>query len=565
MGTQPFMKDGEIWFAPMGGVGEFGANLALYGYAGKWLMLDCGVAFADETLPGVDLLTPDPAFIADQRRNLVALVLTHAHEDHLGAVAFLWPQLECPVYATAFTAAILRRKLKDQGLAGRVPLHVVGLGGSLDLDPFRITYVSVAHSILEAHSVAIGTPAGTIVHSGDWKLDDDPGIGPRTDDDALRALGEEGVVALMGDSTNALTEGLSGSEGALKQSLGSLIAGAPGRVAVTQFASNAARIQTVAEAAREQGREVVIVGRSLWRTIAAAQECGYLKGLPALLEEEEAMHLPARNTLLLLTGCQGEPRGAMGRIAGGEHKHVRLGPGDTAIFSSKAIPGNEAAIFRVIGQLQRSGVEVITGRSHFVHVSGHPAREEMKQMIRWLRPRTVVPVHGEVGHLRAHAALAAVEGAETLVVENGALVRLAPGPAEVIGEVPVGKRAVTRSGLVPLDSPGVQDRRRMMFNGSVVALLVMNEDGRLSTPARIVFRGVDLPEGEAAAITKAVTDRVEDIPRARCGDNKEVELAVRQALRGHLKRLTAQRPSIDVEIVRVNATPARVVEAARRR
>ena len=565
MEAQPFMKDGEIWFAPLGGVGEFGANLALYGTGGKWLMLDCGIAFADETLPGVDLLAPDSAFIGERRRNLVALVLTHAHEDHLGAVAFLWPQLECPVYATAFTAAILRRKLEEQGLAGRVPLHVVELGASLDLDPFRVTYISVAHSILEAHSVAIRTPAGTIVHSGDWKLDDDPRIGPRTDADAFRALGDEGVVALMGDSTNALTEGSSGSEGALKKSLGDLIADAPGRVAVTQFASNAARIQTVAQAAQEHGREVVIVGRSLWRTIAAAQECGYLDDLPALLEEDEAMHLPARNTLLLLTGCQGEPRGAMSRVAGGEHKRVRLGQGDTAIFSSKAIPGNEAAIFRVIGQLQRAGVEVLTGRDHFVHVSGHPAREELKQMIRWLRPGTVVPVHGEIGHLRAHATLAEAEGAATCVVENGALVRLAPGPVEAAGEVPVGKFAVTASGLVPLDSPGVQDRRRMMFNGSVVALLVMNEDGRLGAPARVVFRGVDLPEGEAAAAAEAVTDRVEDMPRARRGDNEEVELAVRQALRGRLKRLTAQRPSIDVEIVRVNATPVRVPAAAGRR
>ncbi|MDA0654705.1 MAG: ribonuclease J, partial [Proteobacteria bacterium] len=509
------MSKGGLRFVALGGVGEFGANVALYGHDGKWLMVDCGIAFADGTVPGVDLLAPDLSFIVEQRENLVGLVLTHAHEDHLGAVAHVWRELQCPVYATPFTAAILRTKLQETGLADRVPVHVVALGGSAEIGAFRVSYVPVAHSILEAHSVAIRTPDGLFVHSGDWKLDDAPCIGPLTDEAVLRKLGDEGVTALFGDSTNAMTDGHSGSEGALRKSLREIVAGCTGRVAVTQFASNAARIESVVRAAADNDREVVVAGRSLWRTIGAAQECGYLRDLPPLLEEDEAPHLPPRNTLLLLTGCQGEARGAMSRVAFGEHRNVRLRRGDTVIFSSKAIPGNEREIGRVASQLTRSGVRVVTGRDSFVHVSGHPARDELAKMIQWLRPRIVVPVHGELTHLEAHAELARAQGeVETIVVENGAMLEIGPDGPKVVGEVAFGKRAITAAGLRALDSPGVTDRRRMMFNGAVAVFLVLDPAGNPVSPPSVVLRGLDVENGVEAAAT-AVAERIADLPRAR--------------------------------------------------
>lgn len=545
------MNEGEFRFVPLGGVGEFGANVALYGFGGKWLMVDCGVAFADDTLPGIDLLTPDLSFISEQRENLVGLVLTHAHEDHLGAVAYVWRDLECPVYATPFAATVLRNKLKETGLLDRVPIHVVVIGGSVDLAPFQITYVPVAHSILEAQSVAIRTNAGLIVHSGDWKLDDEPCIGPLTDEAAMRGLGKEGVLALFGDSTNAMTEGHSGSEGALRESLRSLIGECEGRVAVTQFASNAARIETVVMAAAENNREVVVVGQSLRRTITLAQECGYLRDFPPLMEADEAQHLVPRNTLLLLTGCQGEPRGAMCRVAFGEHRNVSLSMGDTVIFSSKAIPGNERAIGRVTSQLIRAGVRVVTERERFVHVSGHPARGELSKLIEWLKPQIVVPVHGEMLHLKAHADLAESEsGIETIVVENGTMLRITPGPVEIVDEVPVGKRAVSGVDLVPMDDSSVQERRRMMFNGTVTAFLVFSEAGNLVSLPSVVLRGVDVKDS-AGVSASAVEKRIENLPLALRRDDKEVELAVRQAVRGELRRRTSRRPLIDVEILRL--------------
>ena len=551
------MTAGELRFVALGGVGEFGANLALYEYGGRLLMVDCGVAFAEDTEPGIDLLVPDPAFLEGRIEDLAGLILTHAHEDHVGAVAHLWPRLKCPVYATAFTAAMLRTKLKEAGILGQVPLRVVDLGGSVDLPPFQVTYVQVAHSILEAHSVAIRTPAGMVVHSGDWKLDADPRIGPKTDEAALRALGDEGVLALMGDSTNAVSEGQSGSEGELRESLRELVSGCAGRVAVTQFASNAARIETVARAAAVNGREVVVVGRSLHRTIGAARECGYLTDLPPLLDEDEGNLLPPGNVLYLLTGCQGEARGAMSRVAANNHRSVRLEAGDTAIFSSKVIPGNEKPIARVTGQLERSGVRVIDGRGHFVHVSGHPARDELRHFIRWLRPATVIPVHGEIGHLRAHAELAAAEGVpHTLQVENGAVVRLSPGPAQVVDEVAVGKLAVTGAGLVPLDSVGLQERRRMMFNGSVVAFVVLDGDSAPASPPRVVVRGLDAREDIAETAERAVEERVRDMPRGRRRSDAEVDSAVRGVLRGLVRRLTSQRPAIDIQILRLGASQA---------
>lgn len=545
------MKDNELHFLPLGGVGEFGANLALYGYRDRWLMLDCGLAFADETQPGVELLVPDASFIAEQREKLLAIVLTHAHEDHLGAVQYLWPKLRCPVYATPFAAAILRSKLEEGGLIGQVPLHVVPIGGSATIGDFTVSYVGVTHSILEAHSVAIRTPVGTVVHSGDWKLDPDPRVGRLTDEGALRALGDAGVLALMGDSTNALSQGHSGSEGALRPSLRELIAEATGAVAATLFASNAARIETLCKAAAANDRVVVMVGRSLWRTVTAARECGYLNDLPALLDEDEAERIPREHVMYLVTGCQGEQRAALGRIAFGEHRNIAFARGDTVIFSSKVIPGNERPIARVVNCLVRAGVRVVSEKERFVHVSGHPNRDELKQMIAWLRPKLVVPVHGEHRLLEAHAELARGEGREALVVNDGDRVRLTSEGAEVIEHIETARLAVAGSGTVPLDTTSIQSRRRMMYNGAATVILVFDGQGGPVAPARVVLRGIDMPEGTEETMRRAAEERVRDLPRPRRRDDEEISLAVRQALRAELRVLGNQRPAIDVEIVRV--------------
>lgn len=547
----------ELLFLPLGGVGEFGANLALYGFGGKWLMVDCGLSFADETMPGVDVLVPDPSFIVERKDKLVGLVLTHAHEDHLGALPYLWPRLECPVYATPFTAALARRKLDEAGLLHRVPLHVVAIGGRVNVGPFEVSYVPVTHSILEAHSLAIKTPVGTVVHSGDWKLDGDPRVGGLTDEPALRALGDAGVLALIGDSTNALVPGHSGSEGSLVAHISDVVKECKGAVAATMFASNAARISTIAQAATANDRVLVVAGRSLWRTIEAARECGYLRDLPPLLDEDEGARIPREHVLYLLTGCQGEPRGAMTRVATGEHRNIHMGRGDTVIFSSKVIPGNERSIGRVVNHLIRGGVNVVTEKDRKVHVSGHPYQDELRQMLRWLRPKIALPVHGELRNLARHAELSREEGvAETLVIEDGALVRLAPGPAEVIDQIPTQRLPVGGSGPIAAEGPALLARRRMMFNGSVVVMLVLGVNGELAAAPRVVLRGVDLPEGGEASALATVAARVADLPRPRRMDDEEVNLAVRQALRSEFRQVTGQRPGIDVEIVRLGAPAA---------
>lgn len=543
----------ELLFTPLGGVGEFGMNLALYGVGGDWIMVDCGMAFADETVPGVDLLLPDTQFIADQKDRLLGLVLTHGHEDHLGAVPYLWPELECPVFATPFTASLLRHKLTEVGLLDRVPLTEVPVGGSLTLGPFDVNYIQVAHSILEAHSLAIRTPAGVVVHSGDWKIDPKPLIGPLTDETRFRELGEQGVLALIGDSTNVFVRGHSGSEGALAPSLTEIVGEKTGRVAVTTFASNAPRIHSIAMAAAENDRELVVVGRSLWRTIEVARENGYLADLPTILSDDEAEFLPAANTLFLVTGCQGEARGAMSRIAHGQHPRITMGRGDTVIFSSKIIPGNEVNIGRAVNRLVYAGVEVITEKDQFVHVSGHPGQEEMLQMYDWLRPEIAVPVHGEARNLARHAALATQAGVgQTLVIENGAMVRLAPGPAEVVDHVPTGRLALSGKKAVPIDSESVRARRKMSFNGLIVAIIVLDEDGFAAAPMRVMLRGLDMDDADAeASAEESLMRGLDSLPRARRRDDSEVEKMARKVLRGVARSIASQRPAIEIEILRL--------------
>jgi len=463
----------DLAFLPLGGTGEIGMNLNLYRCGGKWLAVDCGIGFGGAAHPEVDVMMPDPGFIAERRDQLLGLVITHAHEDHIGAVAWLWPQLRCPVYATPFAAAVLRRKLGEVGLANQVKLHVVPPGGSFELAPFRLQFIQVAHSIPEAQALAIRTPAGNVLHTGDFKLDPDPLIGPRTDEAALTAFAEEGVMAMVCDSTNAMVEGHSGSESEVRRTLAALVRSLRGRIAVTCFASNVARFESIALAAKAAQRSVALVGRSLRNMDAAARECGYLKGIPPFLSEDEANDVDDDHLLLICTGSQGEPRSALARIAIDQHPRIELGEGDTILFSSRVIPGNERAIHTVQDNLVRRGVRLMTDDDHSIHVSGHPARDELRRLYRVVKPKLSVPVHGEWRHLSAHAALAQEAGIPAMLLEDGDILSLAPvaagGERQRAGRAPgrrwraVGAAGRHRDGRAAADA--VQRYRHRLHRG----------------------------------------------------------------------------------------------------
>ena len=437
--------DDELVFLPLGGSGEIGMNLNAYGYgppdARKWIIVDIGVTFGrEDATPGVDVILPDPAYLADASADILGIVLTHAHEDHIGALGWLWPRLKAPVYATPFTAALVREKLKERGLIDKVPLTEIPMKGALTLGPFEIEFVTLTHSIPEPNGLAIRTPLGLVWHTGDWKIDPDPMIGEVTDEGKLRAMAEEGVLAMVCDSTNVFVEGTSGSEADVREKLANVIAACTGRVAVTAFASNVARVESALFAARRCGRKPCLVGRSMHRIVGAAKSVGLLADAPAIVAEEEAANLAPDKVLYLCTGSQGEPRAALTRIARGEFRNVALHAGDTVIFSSRVIPGNETAIHGLYNAFLARGVELITADDAPVHVSGHPARDELRQMYQWARPRIAVPVHGERRHILEHARLAKeLQVSETIAPNNGDLMRLAPGPAAVIDEVPSGR------------------------------------------------------------------------------------------------------------------------------
>jgi ribonuclease J len=463
-------RSDELVFLPLGGAGEIGMNLTLYGYGGEWLMVDCGVTFADDSMPGLDVIMPDPDFIAGRSDRLAGLVVTHGHEDHIGAIPYLWKRFRCPIYATPFARALLYEKLVEAGLQNEIAITEVPLSGKFTVGPFEIELITLTHSIPEPNAVVIRTPLGTILHTGDWKLDPEPLVGATSDEAALRRLGDEGVLAMVCDSTNALRPGHSGSELAVRDSLIDLVGRYDQRVAVACFASNVARLESIAAAAVAHDRHVALVGRSLWRIYKAARDTGYLQNTPPFLSEDEAGYLPRDKALLICTGSQGEPRAALSRIAQGDHPHITLDEGDTVIFSSRIIPGNERSIGRLQNQLAKRGVEIVTEHDHFVHVSGHPAQDELTQMYQMVRPRIAVPVHGEARHLIAHAQLARdCQVPETVIAQNGAMVRLAPGPATVIDNVAVGRLVADGKQLRPLGSMALKSRQRMGFNGTAVA------------------------------------------------------------------------------------------------
>lgn len=551
-----YVAPNELIFVPLGGAGEIGMNLNLYAYGGKWVMVDLGVTFGDDSQPGIDIIMPDPSFIVERRKDLLGLVLTHAHEDHIGAVAHIWPRLQCPIYATPFTASVLKRKLQEAGLEKQAKITIVPLTGSFDLGPFRFELITLTHSIPEPNALAIRTPVGTVLHTGDWKFDPDPLIGEVSDEEALRALGEEGVLALIGDSTNVFKHGEAGSEADVRRELIDLIGRQTERVAVACFASNVARFESVAIAALENDRNVALVGRSLRKMEEAARENGYLKGIPPFLTEEEAGYVPRDKIVLLCTGSQGEPRAALARISMNEHPHVVLEEGDTVIFSSRMIPGNEKSIGRVQDRLVRQGVKLITESDEAIHVSGHPARDELARMYAHVRPQIAVPVHGELRHLSEHADLALqCQVPHALVVENGAVVRLGPGNPSIIDQVPAGRLALDGNRLVPMGGPSgspVKERQRIAFNGLAMATIVIGKDGKLKTDPIVSLQGLESPLAPGALAEdarEAIADALAELSTK--ADDGTVKEAARLALRRSIQQATGRRTVTEIHLVRL--------------
>jgi ribonuclease J len=550
----------ELVFAPLGGAGEIGMNLSLYGLGSQrrkaWLAVDLGVAFAGEELPGIEVIMPDIRFLDEERRNLVGLVLTHAHEDHYGALIDLWPRLKVPLYATPFTAALLEAKRLSEPGAPEIPVTVVPLGSRIKLPPFDIELVPVAHSIPESNALIIRTKLGAVLHTGDWKLDPTPVIGPPTDEAKLRDLGDAGCLAVIGDSTNAVREGRSPSERDVANSLKELIKSAPKRVAVSTFASHVARIRAVADAARACGREVVLVGRAMERVVQVARETGYLTDVQAFRGPDIYGYLPPDKVVALCTGSQGEPRAALARIALDEHPDVTLGKDDRVIFSSRTIPGNEKAVSRVINGLIRQGIEVITDRTHLVHVSGHPRRAELEELYGWVRPRIAVPVHGEALHLAEHAALARKIGVpEALTCSNGDVVRIAPGPASIVDELPQGR--LYRDGRLIVDAQQrtIADRRRLGFVGVVSIALALDSKGTLAGQPEIETMGIPelTMDGRRFndVVHEAVLETLGSLPRARRRDSDSVADSVKQGVRAAVAVQWGKKPLCIVHVLTI--------------
>ncbi len=543
----------ELLFVPLGGSNEIGMNLNLYTIDGKWLMVDCGIGFAGDYLPGVEIIVPDISFIMEHKENLLGLVITHAHEDHLGAVPYLWRDLGCPIYTTKFTAAFLRHKISEMGAGKKPVIHEIACGGSVDLDPFKIEFIEMTHSIAEMQAVAITTKKGVVMHTGDWKFDDAPMIGSLSDVDALKRYGDGKVLAMVCDSTNVFEEGHSGSEGEVREHLVSLIKSCKKRVVVSTFASNLARVATLIHAAQEAGRMVALAGRSLHRVVDAAKQAGYIDEDMEFIDEREVMNLPREDVLLICTGCQGEPRAALTRISRGDHPQIRLQPEDTVIFSSRKIPGNEVKINGIQNRLVQKRVEVITDRNYYIHVSGHPARDELKRMYELVRPRIAVPTHGEPRHLHEHTKLARSFGVkETVEARNGAVVWLEEGEASVIGEVHSGYVAIDGSSLIPTDGEVIRTRRKLRDDGAVFVSLTLDKDGELASPVQIAAPGIlDVKEDAELIVEYAgeVADAIENLKK-KTGD-EVVKEAARLVIRRTIKRDLDKKPVIEVLLARV--------------
>lgn len=537
-------------------------NLNAYGYGPpdnrKWIIVDIGVTFGGANEPGVDVILPDPTYLAEQKENILAIILTHAHEDHIGAIGHLWPRLKAPVYATPFTAALVRGKLKEHGLEGKVKLTETTLDGRLSIGPFEIEYVRLTHSIPEPSGLAIRTPLGLVWHTGDWKIDPEPIIGDVTDDARLRELGGEGVLAMVCDSTNVFVEGEAGSEAGVRDQLIEVIGGCKGKVAVTLFASNVARLDSVVRAGIACGRTPILVGRSMHKITAAAKGVGLLADLPNFMDESDAGYLEPNQLLLLCTGSQGEPRAALSRIAAGDHRHIKLGEGDTVIFSSRQIPGNETAIHDVQNRLVEKGVRLITDRDAHIHVSGHPCRDELKQMYQWARPKIAVPVHGERRHILEHVELArALQTPEAIAPKNGDVIRLAPGPAAVIDEAPAGRLHLDGGVIVEAESEALRLRRRLAEDGQVIVTLVISGKKHtiLTGPdirlVGLAAGGEDEEEELLDELTDVAAGAFNRLSAADRQDEDMVEEVVMKAVRKQVQKTLGKRPYVECVILTV--------------
>ena len=539
----------ELLFLALGGSGEIGMNANLYGCRGKWVMVDLGVTFADPHYPGIDLIFPDLSFIEERRKDLLGIVLTHGHEDHIGALPYLAGELGVPLYATAFTAGLIRGKLEEEGLLDTVELNVIDMGGSFDLGPFGFRYVPLAHSIAEGNALLIETPYGRIFHTGDWKLDDEPLIGDPATEGELRKIGDEGVLALVCDSTNVFNPEASGSEADVRAGLMDVVKAASGRVVVTTFASNVARLKTLGDVAKACGRKLCMAGRSLDRIVSVAKASGYLRDFPPLIDWDLAMDLPGRSVMIVATGGQGESRAALGRMAEGTHP-IKLGEGDTVVFSSKQIPGNEIAIGRVQNAFAETGVQMVTEKQAHIHVSGHPGQPELLAMYEWLRPQILMPVHGEMRHMKAQARLGLGHGIPHAVVQkNGDLVRLAPGTAEVIGHEANGRLVLDGDVILPADGATINERRKLAYNGQISVAVARNGKGQLAGQPQLRLQGIPLEEDRDAFISEAQEEAAEAVAAGGEGDEEALRERVRLAVRRCATRWTGKKPIVDVLII----------------
>ena len=547
----------DFVFLPLGGSGEIGMNANLYHYKGRWLMVDLGISFPDESMPGVDVVLPDLRFIEARKDKLEAIILTHAHEDHFGAVPYLWKRLGVPVYGTAFTLALLHRKLAESRLDYKIPLHELDFNITYDFGPLSVELVQLTHSVPDPAALVLRSDKGTVLHTGDWKFDETPMLGEDTDRDRLRQIGDEGVMALIGDSTNAMVDGYTPSEAVALQGLTDVIAKAEGLVAVTCFASNVARLGSIMTAAAANNRSICVVGRALYRTIGAARDTGYLADIPDFVPESEVSLIPRNHMVVICTGSQGETRAAMAKIAAGTHESVELQPGDTVIYSSRQIPGNEPAITKVQDMLVRRGIHLITDEDRPVHVSGHPARDELVEMYGLVRPQIAIPVHGTARHLMAHAEIANnCQVKQTLIPDNGAAIRFKSGTADIIGYAPVGLLTPEAGEVVDLQSDHLRSRRRMLWNGTVTATVVLSAVGELLMAPQVSQTGL-CPDYQSADFIADAGLAIEDVicQQAAPGDNDEViEEMVRRMVRQMAKGKFKLRPTVHVHVMRTDIT-----------
>ncbi len=543
-------RNNELLFCALGGSGEIGMNVTLYGHAGKWLMVDCGVTFADGAYPGIDVILPDLRFIEERVDDLVGVVITHGHEDHIGALPYLAEDLGVPLYATKFTAGLIRGTLEEERIEDRVPIKLVEAHKAFKVGPFTLELVPLAHSIPEANGLVIETPAAKVFHTGDWKLDPTPVIGNPASPEQLTAIGDRGIDVLVCDSTNVFNADASGSEASVRDGLMETVQKAKGRVLVTTFASNAARLATLGAVAKATGRTLAVTGRSLDRIIRVAKATGYLKDFPETMDVDAAMRLPRHKTLIVATGGQGEPRAALARIADGSHS-VKLDAGDTVVFSSKQIPGNEVAIGRIQNQLAAAGVEMVTEKQAHVHVSGHPGRPELEQMYRWIRPKALLPVHGEMRHLMEHARFGLAKGIERALVQtDGAIVRLAPDGPEKIGTAPVGRLVLDGDVILPSDGGTINERRKIAVNGQISVGIAVDKNGRAGGVPEVRAQGVPV-EDERDAFLEDAADAAAEAMKGSPRDRERLREDVRLAVRRTATRWTGKKPVVDVVIVQV--------------